>query len=120
MLTVLRVDRSGFKELFKRDFGTHEINIYRNDELIFSGKPSIEDAVQKVDSLGVNLFPYNPTLFYNLNNDFALDSALTKAYNEENYVFAGFEYDANVLVARHDNSSRTVKTKRPYIFKTLK
>jgi hypothetical protein len=49
---------------------------------------------------------------------FKLDSLLTKKYNEDNYVFAGFDYDGELKVAFPKNGEeRKSGTRKPYIYR---
>ncbi len=117
-LTIIKIDQAGFKEIFKAEFGANKVALDKNDGPLFYGQLSYSQGLANIDSLGLTLSTYSPILVYNLRKDFVLDSALTKKYNEENYVFAGYKANYKIIVARQKyDSKRSVDTIHPYIFK---
>jgi len=117
-LTVIQADNDGLKTIFDSEF---EVSLIQKDEkgaLKYFGIESYSEPLYSIDSLDILLFTYNPTLVYDLNSGFKLDSALTMRYNEMNYVFAGFEYNGDLKVAYPKNEEESKRgIIKPYIFK---
>jgi hypothetical protein len=116
-LTILQVDRSGIKKIFKDAFEVKKISKSQAGEIKYFGIESYSEALHPIDSLDILLFTYNPTLVYNLKNGFKFDSLATQKYNEENYVFAGFNYKGEIKVAfPKDGQARKSKAGKPYLY----
>ena len=117
-LTLIQADADGVRTVFKDEFEVNQIQMNEKGELKYFGITSFSESLYAVDSLDILLFTYNPTLVYDLKSGFKLDSALTRKYNEEHYVFAGFSYDGDLSVAfPKDEDERKRGTRKPYIFK---
>lgn len=65
----------------------------------------------QVDSLNADIGTYSPYLVYTLDNDFILNKPLTKKYNEDNFVFAGYQYSEKIkiLFPRDGSKPRVIK-----------
>jgi len=59
-----------------------------------------------VDSLKSDIGNYSPYFVYTIDNDCKLNERLTKQYNEENYVFAGFKYNDKIKILYPRNKSK--------------
>lgn len=117
-LTIIQIDKKGMNKIFKDAFELHEVITSDNGDIKYSGIDSFSESVGVVDSLDIELFTYNPTLVYNLSDKFKFDSLATKQYNEENYVFAGYNYQGELRVAfPRDGQERKKRTKKPYIYR---
>lgn len=117
-LTVIQADNEGLRTIFKDEFEIDQIEKDDQGELKYFGIESFSEPLYPVDSLDILLFTYNPTLVYDLKSGFKLDSLLTKKYNEDNYVFAGFDYDGELKVAFPKNGEeRKSGTRKPYIYR---
>ena len=118
-MTVLKADKSGIKTIFDQNFGVSKIEKNQKSDLLYYGQASWSQGINQIDSLGITISigTYSPKLVYNLNKDFAMDSILTRNYNEAEYVFAGYEA-SDILVAHrwYKKNSKGDKI-RPYIFK---
>lgn len=116
-LTIIQADKSGIRKIFKDSFEVSKVSKADNGEIKYFGIESFSEALYPIDSLDILLFTYNPTLVYSLSNGFKFDSLTTKQYNEENYVFAGFNYEGDVKVAfPKDGQERKLGTRKPYIY----
>jgi len=51
----------------------------------------------------VQLCPYH---IYTVGNNCELNKPLTRQYNEQHYVFAGFEYNENIMVFKPNDKSK--------------
>jgi hypothetical protein len=117
-LTIVQVDKNGATKIFKDDFEVHEVSYSDNGEIKYFGIESFSESVGVVDSLDIQLFTYNPTQVYSLSDSFKFDSLATKKYNEENYVFAGHNYQGELRVAfPKDWRERKKGTRKPYIYR---
>lgn len=120
-MTIVQVDKKGISKIFKDAFELHEVIKSENGDIKYLGIDSFSESVGVVDSLDIELFTYNPTLVYSLGDSFKFDSLGTKQYNEENYVFAGYNYEDEVRVAfPRDGRERKKGTTKPYIYRQLK
>lgn len=70
------------------------------------------ELYKKVDSLNADVGVYSPYLVYSIDKDFKLNKVLTKKYNDENYVFAGYNYSEKIKILYPRD-----KKKKPSIFK---
>lgn len=70
------------------------------------------ELYEKVDSLNADVGVYSPYLVYSIDKDFKLNKVLTKKYNDENYVFAGYNYSEKIKILYPRD-----KKKKPSIFK---
>jgi|GEM_PF-5051881 len=117
-MTIVQVDKNGVSKIFKDAFELHEVIKSDNGEIKYLGIDSFSESIGAVDSLDIELFTYNPTLVYSLSDSFKFDSLGTKQYNEENYVFAGYDYQGELRVAfPRDGRERKKGTKKPYIYR---
>jgi hypothetical protein len=120
-LVIVKDDKSGLKEIAKLEFDLIKVKKENDGNIMAFGQSSSSQGLADIYSLDISLSSYSPMLIYNLAQDFKLDSVYTKKYNEENYVFAGFEYSEKVTVARQrHNKNRKIDTIRPYIYKIEK
>jgi hypothetical protein len=116
-LTVLQADKGGVKKIFKDAFEVEKISKSPTGEIKYFGIDSYSEPLYPIDSLDILLFSYNPTWVYNLTDGFKFDSLATQQYNEDNYVFAGFNYDHEIKVAfPKDGQDRKSGKKKPYIY----
>ena len=53
---------------------------------------------QQDDSLNADIGTYSPYLVYTIENDFKLNEPLSKKYNEDNFVFAGYKYSEEIKI----------------------
>ena len=117
-LTIVQIDKKGVKKIFKDEFEIHQVITSDNGDVKYFGIDSFSESVGVVDSLDVELFTYNPTSVYRLGDDFKFDSLETKQYNEANYVFAGYNYQGELMVAfPRDRQERKKGKKKPYIYR---
>ncbi|HWB25386.1 MAG TPA: hypothetical protein VG738_07890 [Chitinophagaceae bacterium] len=56
------------------------------------------EIYKHVDSLNADIAAYNPYLVYTIGDTCVLNKPLTKQYNEDHYVFAGYTYSENIKV----------------------
>jgi hypothetical protein len=116
-LTIIQADKNGISKIFKDSFEVSKISKTDNDDIKYFGIESFSEPLYPIDSLDILLFTYNPTLVYSLGEGFKFDSLTTKKYNEEHYVFAGFNYKGEIKVAfPKDGQDRKSGTRKPYIF----
>ena len=66
----------------------------------------IRETIQEVDSLDADIGSYAPYYVYTLDDDFKLNLALTKSYNEQHYVWAGFDSTGNYQVIYPHNGGK--------------
>ncbi len=59
-----------------------------------------------LDSLGGGIGPYSPYFVYTVNNNCVLNKPLTIRYNQEHYLFAGFEYNDGIRVFYPNDKSK--------------
>jgi hypothetical protein len=117
-LTIIQADKNGTTKIFKDSFEVHEVSNSDSGEIKYFGIDSFSESIGVVDSLDIELFTYNPTLVYSLNDSFMFDSLATKKYNEENYVFAGYDYGDKIKVAfPRDGQERKAGTRKPFIYR---
>lgn len=76
-------------------------------ELVCQNPPEIFQTDSKAKA---TLGTYSPFLVYKCDNVMSLDKKLTEAYNKEHYVWAGYQYNENIMV-------RYPKTGKPEIIK---
>ena len=67
---------------------------------------------KQVDSLNADIGNYSPYLVYTIDNNFKLNEPLTKKYNEDNFVFAGYKYSEEIKILFPRD-----KNKKPRIWK---
>ncbi len=116
-LTVLQADKDGVKKIFKDGLEVERISKTSIGEIKYFGIDSYSEPLYPIDSLDILLFSYNPTWVYNLTEGFKFDSLATRQYNEENYVFAGFNYHGEIKVAfPKDGQDRKSRKWKPYIY----
>lgn len=106
-LTVLKIDKTGVKKIFKDSFEVDMIKLSESGQTQYFGYDSFGESIGYVDSLNVELYTYNPIFVYRLGETFELDSAETRKYNEDHYVFAGFDYTDDVVVAKGKGNGKT-------------
>lgn len=72
---------------------------------------NLGELYQQVDSLNADIGTYHPYLVYTIDNDCKLNQPLTKKYNEDNYVFAGYEYseEIKILYPRNGGKPKVIK-----------
>lgn len=113
-LTIIKVDKDGVAKIFKDEFDVYRISVDTTGNTEYYGSSSFSEGLDDNDSLIFST--YNPTQIYNLTKGFVFDSSATKEYNEENYVFAGYTPDSNIIIAS-PNHIHDGKTRKPYIFR---
>jgi hypothetical protein len=64
------------------------------------------ELYEEVDSLKADIGTYSPYLVYTIDNDCKLNETLTKKYNEDNYVFAGYEYSEKIKILYPRNGGK--------------
>jgi hypothetical protein len=67
---------------------------------------NLGELYQQVDSLNADIGTYHPYLVYTIDNDCKLNKDLTKKYNDDNYVFAGYEYSEQIKILYPRNGSK--------------
>ncbi|MDP4262116.1 MAG: hypothetical protein Q8941_06255 [Bacteroidota bacterium] len=69
------------------------------------------EVYEQVDSLNAEIGTYHPYFVYTLDKECRLNKALMKKYNEDHYVFAGFDYSdkIRVLYPRNGGKPKIVK-----------
>lgn len=98
-MTVVKVDASGFHKIFDEGFQINKLQSLGNGDLLFYGIRSNAEPVPVGKSSDTLLSAYNPTIVLSLAHDLKMDSAVTKTFNENEYVFAGYSYREDVKVA---------------------
>lgn len=111
-LTVLKIDKTGVKKIFKDSFEVDMIKLSESGQTQYFGYDSFGESIGYVDSLDVELYTYNPILVYRLGETFELDSAETRKYNEDHYVFAGFDYTDEVVVAKGNGKTYLYRNRK--------
>ena len=66
----------------------------------------LRETIQEVDSLDADIGSYTPFYVYTLSEDFQLNPALTRQYNELHYVWAGFDSTGNYQVIYPHNGGK--------------
>ena len=100
-LTVVKVDTVGYKILFDDEFDVYNIEYGEKGLLLYGHKALTERFGAPMSDTTAGA--YNPMFVYSLTDDFRMERGLTRAYNEKEYVFAGYEPNGKLMVA----SSRT-------------
>lgn len=116
-LTILQVDNEGIVKIFDEPLYVENISMLNTDEIQYLGIDAFSESFGVIDSLGIELSTYNPTLVYILGEGFKFDSVSTRHYNEENYVFAGYAYDSKIKVAQRIDRVENERGKmKPYVY----
>ncbi|HEY4150977.1 MAG TPA: hypothetical protein VGM41_18695 [Chitinophagaceae bacterium] len=71
----------------------------------------IGEVYEQVDSLKGSIGSYHPYFIYTVDDNCRLNKVLTKKYNDEHYVFAGYEYseDIKILYPRNGGKPKVLK-----------
>ena len=64
------------------------------------------ELYKEVDSLNADIGTYNPYFVYTIDSGLVLNKPLTRKYNEDNYVFAGYQYSEKIKVLYPRDKSR--------------
>lgn len=115
-LTILKVDKNRFTKIFDDEFDLMKIYTLFDGNIGYLGRKSFSQGLAAIDSLRISLATYSPALIYRVSDKIQLDSALSKKWNEENYVFRGYVYDHEIIVANPSRKFPNTKMKT-YVFK---
>lgn len=112
--TILRVEGNKIQTIFDEDLD-EIIKISDKDNeghAVLIGRQEYE-IYTPVDSLDADIGTYSPFLIYKLGRTVQINEALSKKYNENNYVWAGLKYNEKikVLYPRKDGKPRLFTTK---------
>lgn len=117
-LTIIKVDKDGFSKIFESEFDLIKIYSFPNGDIGYLGSESFSQGLATIDSLSTTLGSYSPSLIYRLSNNIRLDSTLSREWNKENYVFRGYVYDEDIIVAHPSHFGKYPKKEfKPYVFK---
>jgi hypothetical protein len=114
-MTVVKVDGSGFTKIFDEAFYVDSVRLLTDGDARFYGIQNNAEAIPADSSSDTLISAYNPTVVLSLSNDLEMDSSATKAYNESEYVFAGYKYSETVKVVYSRKASF-----KPYIYENAK
>lgn len=115
--SIINIEGNKAKMVFDNDFETIDVEIpttsidLNNDgklDFVFRG---LGEIIGQVDSLNANIETYHPYQVYTVDANCALNKELTKKYNEDHYVFAGYEYSEKIkiLYPRNDGKPSVMK-----------
>ena len=114
-MTVVKIDGSGFTKIFDEAFYVDSVRRLGESDLQLYGIRSNAEAIPVNSSSDTLISAYNPTVVLSLANDLEMDSSATKAYNESEYVFAGYKYSEAMKVVYSRKASF-----KPYIYENPK
>lgn len=99
-LTIIGITKNKLKPIYHKDFNVSEIvDINKDGKLEIIGRDSFISYYDFDKKSNSEIGTYVPFEVYSLSpNKLIISYELTKKYNENNYVFAGYEYSETVKV----------------------
>lgn len=107
--TIIQIKENKTKIIFDEKL-EHAIKLkdFDNDKSVELLGRNSGEIYQKLDSLNADIGTYNPFLIYKLSDTCKTDIILSKKYNENNYVWAGLEYNEEIKVLYPRDKSKPI------------
>ncbi len=113
--TIFALSNRQPKRIFDKEFEVSAIKDIDGDgTLEIIGSSSFSQASQRIDSIDGHLGTYSPYKVYELvKGKIQIDYEKSKKYNQENYLFAGYEYSEEIPIVYYRDG------RKPHLLDTL-